>query len=198
MIRINLLPPEYAEAQTRKERNFILAVVGVALSFFLIVVYGFKKAQSADLDRKIIQSESDLKKYQAIVDQIQNIEQQKNKLASKRDVIRNLNSSRLIYPVFLEDLLPLIPADVWVSDFELQRQSGSTLEYRLSSKALSNYALATWISNLEQSVHFSAVKLDQITYEYSGDKEKGAPPVLSFSIAFSYQHKGPMPLSKFN
>jgi Tfp pilus assembly protein PilN len=145
------------------------------------------------LERRIVEAENTLRQYQAIVDQIRDIEGKKQKLIAKRDVIINLNRARLTYPVFFEDLLPLVPSDVWVSDIRFE----SANNIRLSSRASSNYALATWLSNLQNSTNFSNVKLDRISYEYAGDKET-TQPMLSFQLTFTYNHQGPMPLTENN
>lgn len=196
MIRINLLPPEYATRQTQKELQFLVfGTVGIAL-LILMSWLTLKKTQAANLEGDIRKAEDDLGRYQAIVDQIASIEESKRRLSAKRDVIVNLNKSRIFFPVFFEDFLPLVPADVWVSDIRLDSQSGLSANYHMSSKALSNYALATWLTSLQQCPHFSNVKIDRIAYE--APQEKGTPSVLSFNLSFTYQHQGPMPLSEVN
>jgi len=109
-------------------------------------------------------------------------------------VIVNLNRSRLIFPVFFEDLLPLIPSDVWLLDIHFDKSAGAGADYKLNAKALSNYALATWLTNLEQSTHFSNTKISAISYD-NGGEEKGGP-TLSFQVSFTYQHQGPLPLAE--
>jgi Tfp pilus assembly protein PilN len=198
VIRINLLPPEYSAAQSKNELKVLVAVVSVVVVSLGGLLLIYEKRKAANLDQLIAEQQVKLDQYKNVDSQIQRIESDKRALQSKRDVIRNLNSSRLIYPVFFEDLLPLIPSDVWISDIKLDRQAGPQLDYKLTSRALSNFALATWLTNMEQSTHFSNVKIDRINYEYAGGAEKDTPPVLSFQLSFSYQHKGPLPLSEFN
>lgn len=195
MIRINLIPPEFAAAQAQKEQKILFGTVAGSLVVVLVVFWGLKAVQAKRLEGKIVEADQTLRKYQAIVDQIKDIEDKKQRLTAKRDVIVNLNRSRLVFPVFFEDLLPLIPSDVWVTDLRFERQSGTGYEYRLSSRALSNFALATWLSNLEQSPHFSNTRLDRISYENSGDQRE---PVLNFQLTFTYQRQGPMPLTEIN
>lgn len=125
------------------------------------------------------------------------METKKQVLVAKRDVILGLNKTRLAFPVFFEDLLPLIPSDVWVTEVKMDRQNGAGGDYHLNSKALSNFALATWLTNLQQSTHFTNVKLDKISYDY-GSSEKDGQATLSFTLTFTYQHQGPMPLSENN
>lgn len=194
MIRINLIPPEYAEAEAKRQQQFLLGTGGAILVVLMLSFWGIKVAQAKSLQGKIIEAESTLRSYQAIVDQIKEIEDKKTKLTAKRDVILGLNRTRLVYPVFFEDLLPLIPSDVWVTEIRLERSNGNGGDYRLTCKAMSNFALATWLSNLQQSTHFTNTKLDRINYDSSSDKENQS--VLSFQLTFSYAHQGPMPLTE--
>jgi type IV pilus assembly protein PilN len=196
MIRINLIPAEYAAARAKKEQQILLGAGAGIVVVVLVAFLGFKRSQASSLQEKIQTAESDLKTYQATIDQINQIQADKTRLMTKRDVILGLNRSRLVYPVFFEDLLPLIPSDVWVSDIRFERAAGTSQEYRLSSKALSNFAVATWLTNLEQSTHFTNIKIDRINYEYAPTDKTN--PTLSFQLSFSYQHQGPLPLSEMN
>ncbi|MCG3203905.1 MAG: hypothetical protein KCHDKBKB_00582 [Elusimicrobia bacterium] len=194
MIRINLLPPEYAEAQSKKELQVLLGSLGVFVFVVLILFWFTQSRKAARLEKQIIEAEAELQKFQAINSQIETIEASKKRLTSKRDVIRNLNKSRLIYPVFFEDILPIIPSDVWVTNIQITEQ-GSAMKVVMTSNALSNFAVATWLTNLQQSTHFSNIELSQISY--SNNAEQGGQ-TLSFSITCSYQHQGPFPLQEFN
>lgn len=196
MIRINLIPPEYAQLQGEQDQKLILVSATIVASVFMILFLGVKKIQASRLESKINEAQATLHQYQAIVDQIKDIEEKKNRLTSKRDVIVSLNRSRLIYPVFFEDLLPLVPSDLWVSEIKMDRSSGASADYRLSCRAASNYSVATWLTNLQQSTNFSNVKLDRINYEYAGGDKDNSAPTLSFQLTFTYSHQGSMPLTQ--
>jgi type IV pilus assembly protein PilN len=193
LIRINLLPPEYAAAQAKKEQQLILGTVAGVLVVFLFLFWFIQSRRAARLERQIEEADAELRKFQAIISQIETIENSKKQLLAKRDVIRNLNRSRLIYPVFFEDMLPIIPSDVWVTNVQIQ-ESGTAMKVVMASNALSNFALATWLTNLQQSTHFTNVELSPISY---ANNDQGGQ-TLTFSITCSYQHQGPFPLQEFN
>ncbi len=194
MIRINLLPPEYAAAQSKKEQQIIFGGAGALVVAFLMIFWMIESRKAARLERQINDAEAELRKFQAIISQIESIEANKKQLTAKRDVIRNLNRSRLIYPVFFEDILPIIPSDVWVTNVIINEQ-GQGMKVTMTSNALSNFALATWLTNLQQSTHFSSVDLSPISY--NNNPETGAQ-TLAFTITCTYQHQGPFPLQEFN
>lgn len=193
MIKINLLPPEYEQVQARREQKVIFGLGGVVLAVVLLGFYAIEAKKAAALGAKISEAENDLKKYQAIVSQIDQIEADKKRLSAKRDVIRNLNRSRLVYPVFFEDLLPIIPSDIWISNVQITEMGQGQMKVVMASNALSNFALATWLTNLQQSTHFSGIDLSPISYAKT---ETGS--TLSFVLTCVYQHKGPFPLSDAN
>lgn len=193
MIQINLLPPEYAIAQAKREQQIIFGSVGSVTVVVLLLFWVVQTRKAAALERQVIEAEAELKKFQSIISQIDSIEANKRQLLAKRDVIRNLNRSRLIYPVLFEDLLPIIPSDVWVTNIQILGQ-GPSMKIVMASNALSNFALATWLTNLQQSTHFSGVELSAISY---ANNESGGQ-TLTFSINCSYQHQGQFPLSEYN
>lgn len=192
MIRINLLPPEYEAAQARKEQQFIFGTSGGLVVVLLLLFWGLKVRQAAALEEKIAEAEADLRKYQTIVSQIEQAEADKQRLSAKRDVIRTLNRSRLVYPVFFEDFLPIVPSDVWVTSIQITEQGGQ-MKVAMAANALSNFALATWLTNLQQSTHFSGVELGPIAYAPS----EAGPPTLNFNLGCFYQHQGPFPLAEY-
>ncbi len=193
MIRINLLPPEYAAAQAKKEQQIILGTVAGVVVLFLFLFWFIQSRRAAKLERQIEEADAELRKFQAIISQIETIENSKKQLLSKRDVIRNLNRSRLIYPVFFEDMLPIVPSDVWVNNVQIT-ESGQSMKVVMASNALSNFALATWLTNLQQSTHFTGIDLSAISYS---NNDQGGQ-TLTFSITCNYQHQGPFPLQEFN
>ncbi|MCB4755698.1 MAG: PilN domain-containing protein [Elusimicrobia bacterium] len=189
MICINLLPPEYAEAQSQREQKILFSTVGGCLLACMVLFLGIKKRQAAVLKADIARAQAELDRYQTIVAQMNQIQNDKQKLLEKRDVIKNLNRSRLIYPVLLDDLLPIIPPDVWITNIQFEEQ-GAQIKISMDNNALSNYALATWLTNLKQCIHFSGVNLvGAISYTKTDQGQ-----TLTFKTAGFYQHQGPFPL----
>jgi Tfp pilus assembly protein PilN len=193
VIRINLIPPEYAAAQDKKEQQILIGTTSCFVAIALILFWFVQSRRAAELERKINDADAELKTYQSIIAQIDTIEANKRQLLAKRDVIRNLNRSRLIYPVLFEDLLPILPSDVWLSQMQFADQ-GASIRITMNMSAISNFSVATLLSNLQQSTHFSGVELSPISYSTS----ETTGQTLTFSIVCMYQHKGPFPLMDGN
>jgi type IV pilus assembly protein PilN len=193
VIRINLIPPEYEEAQSKKELRIMLGVGGGIIITAMVLFLVMKKSQSRKLNKDIQEAQIELDRYQTIVAQINQINTDKQRLTERRDVIKNLNRSRLIYPVLFDDLLPIVPSDIWVTSMLFDDQGGGRIKVSMDTRATTNFALATWLTNLQQSVHFSSVDLGPISYTKS---EQGS--TLNFKITCVYQHSGPFPLVDTN
>lgn len=193
MIRINLLPPEFEAEQRKKEQQIIFGGAGAIVVVVLGLFWVAQKARAAALAEEVTKAEAQLREYQATIAQIEQIEKDKARLLQKRNVIRELNRSRLIYPVFFEDFLPIVPADVWLTSLSFTEQGGQ-IALDMNCSATSNFALATWLTNLQQSTHFSNVDLGAISYS----KTEAQPTVLTFTIKCSYRHQGAFPLAEYN
>lgn len=192
MIRINLLPPEYEIAQRKKEQQVIFGGAGAIICTILALFWITQKTRAASLAEEVTKAEAQLREYQATIAQIEQIERDKGRLTQKRNVIRELNRSRLIYPVFFEDFLPIVPADVWITSLNFAEQ-GEQMQIDMNCSATSNFALATWLTNLQQSTHFTNVDLGAISYS----KSESQPSILTFTLKCSYRHQGPFPLAEY-
>jgi Tfp pilus assembly protein PilN len=73
-------------------------------------------------------------------------------------------------------------------------EAGDRIQVDMNCSATSNFALATWLTNLQQSTHFADVDLGAISYS----KSETAPTLLTFAMKCTYRHQGPFPLSEFN
>lgn len=183
MIRINLLPPEIHVAEVRRQFALLGGILGGIIVFSMVVFLGTRIAKASKLQKDLAQANDELRKYQAIVDQVSALEQTRNQLKARRDVIHQLLKGRLLYPKFFEDFMALLPNEIWVTSLNTIPADGGTININLNAQATSNYAIADWLSNLQKSPYCSAVDLGTISAQ---DTEDGRAPILTFSIKFKY------------
>ena len=188
MIRINLLPREiYIEDARRQIKS-----IGIAVVFFVIAVmlgiYLWQFNVQHREEARNVELNTELKKYQAIVDQVSELEQTRNLLRARRDVIQQLLIGRLIYPKFFEDFMALLPSEIWVANIGTTLDSQGVMSVTVTAQSLSNFAIADWLTNLQSSPLCSDVKLGTISSQEQGE---GKATVLGFSITFRYLKKGP-------
>lgn len=186
MIKINLLPREiYVEDARRQIKTAGVAVAGF-LGVIMVVAYLYQISVKHREEVRNVELNTELRKYQAIVDQVNELEQTRNLLRARRDVIQQLLIGRLVYPKFFEDFMHLLPSEVWVNSINTSVDPGSgVMSVTVSAQSLSNFAIADWLVNLESSPFCSDVRLGGITTQESADRA----PTLSFSMTFKYLRK---------
>lgn len=186
MIKINLLPREiYIEDARRQLRAIGVLVVGVFVAGML-GMYFYELNIKRKEEARNVELNTELRKYQAIVDQVNELEQTRNLLRARRDVIKQLLVGRLIYPKFFEDFMALLPSEVWVGSVNTSLDAQGVMSVTISAQSLSNFAIADWLTNLQGSPLCSDVKLGAIS---TADQGEGKSPILSFGLTFKYLRK---------
>jgi Tfp pilus assembly protein PilN len=188
MIRINLLPREiYAKRQLEQLKMIGLLLAGVVV--LAVAAFSYLQIQKeAKVDQEIGDAKRELVKYQEIDNRVRELDSARGQLSSQRSVIEQLLTGALIYPRFFEDYISLLPSEIWVTSVNTQMNAAGGLEVTANAQALSNFAIADWLTNLQTSPLCSNVKMGAI----SGTEESDASPALySFTMSFSYVRKGP-------
>ena len=190
MTKINLIPPEIRAATTQRQIRTLGMAAGGIVAVGLIGFWTTRYSRLKNITAELTQAQADLAKYQAIVDKVNTLEQTRNQLKARSDVIKSLMKGRLTYPKMLEDFMPLMPGDVWINSFGTAPNSAQPdwMDLTLSAQSLSNFAIADWLTNLQGSPLCADVKLGAISTQESTD---GKPPVLSFTMNFRYLRKEP-------
>lgn len=180
MTRINLLPPDVKAAQARKQQIRIAVVVGGAVIMTMLGLWAMRFGKAASLSRRINTTTVELERYRPIVDKVTSLESTRNQIKTRLDVIQQLLKAGLLYPVFFETFLSLKPNGVWLTSMDTQI-AGDGLKLTISAQSSSNYAIADWIYNLENSKYFSSVELGAISASGAG-----SDAILTFSLSCGY------------
>lgn len=165
MAKINLLPWR-DELRKQKQQDFIVAIgVAVVITGLLLVgvymhIEGLKEYQQ--------RRNQLLKDEIVIVDrkirEIKDIEEKKNKLLTKIDVIQKLQESRPEIVHLFDELAKVTPDGVYLTKFV---QSGHALT--MQGKAQSNARVSAYMRAIEASAWLKAPKLSII--KGKGDKK---------------------------
>ncbi len=187
MIKINLLPKEI-EKRAAAQQKVIL--IGGAVGFVLLILIGgyfSRVAKLTTLKGRIARVEKELKKLKPVVQKVNEIQKKKEALNNKIEVIKNLMSSRLLYPVFMEKFAAILPTRVWITALNTKTVDNA-LELKLSVLAGDNYAVADFINILELSEKYHNIEFTGISTVSADDAE-----VRSFTINCSYYPTGKVP-----
>lgn len=169
MIRINLLPQEDAQRVAGKRQEMAVGGLVVVAAFGLLVLahvwqegrVGATRGALAVVDKK-------LEAIQGPFSEISKIEQQKQELREKLQVIGELES-RTAGPVrMLADLSTATPDRLWLTELQ---QTGP--QVKVTGFGVDEQTVAEFLQRLAQSPYFKGVDLQETSQdEESGGKQK--------------------------
>lgn len=156
MIYINLLPVREIRRRN-KAKNQIFALVGAfAVLLALLGIYALLQANTITARNATLQ---DLKKekqrYTKIINQIKQLEKDKQVLENRIAVINKLKASSSLTVHALDEVAKITPSKrIWLTTLN---QSGGTL--KISGMALDNRTIAKYMDDLKTSQYIKDVRL---------------------------------------
>lgn len=156
-----------------------------ALVFILTLIHIHQRIVRNRLRAEAGALQNELDRYLPVAAQVDAMEQAKTQLQARKTVIQQLEGERLRYPQLMEDLLKLLPGNVWLTNLTTQTTTGDTMSIAMDVVALDHYAVADLVSNLESSQIFSDVDLGTLTLSQSPTGQS-----ISFHLGTSYRKGG--------
>jgi type IV pilus assembly protein PilN len=155
MIRINLLP-----VRAKKKRNTsIYQIVAMAAILMVTVVSSFTvhsvySAQVEEREKKISDNETEIKRLQKIIGEVNELDKQKTRLLNQLAVIDKLEKGKRGPVRVLDDLSNSIPKRVWVTSF---REANGALS--ITGSAMDNSDISEFMRALQRTPYFSEISL---------------------------------------
>jgi len=184
MIKINLLATELIKKEERNELIILAYAVLIIAVITGALNYAAKFRSYKKLESRVTQSQRELDKYESILKQVEALHATAAVLETKKSVINTLMQGRLTYLFFMEDILEVLPYNLWFRTVNTQLGSDGKISVNMDAEALDNYAIADFLSSLAASSDFGNVELGAITTA-SG----GKVPTSSFHLKFDYKKK---------
>ncbi|MFH1957963.1 MAG: PilN domain-containing protein [bacterium] len=159
MLRINLLPYEIEKKAAARKQIFLASVAGAVVVFIVAGCFLMRVAKIASLKKESKKADAELSRYNAELEKIQIIENQKKSLQTRLSTIDGLMASQLNYPKMMEVMtLPsVLPANVWLKTFTTRDAGPEEISFIFDAEAADNYAVADFLTNLEKSPLFDKV-----------------------------------------
>jgi type IV pilus assembly protein PilN len=186
MIRINLLKPERKEvrelptaaagefkAKKRFPYGLLILLVGIIA---IVALYFYQKNEISKEQALLDAAIQEKKSLQYVEAKLQELEEQRNNLKRKIDLINNLKSQQANAVIIMDELSKKIPDWVWLTDASF---SANRINFR--GRAISNNLLADYIYNIKQSPYFDNVNLISSTLRQSGNN-----PYFEFSLTVDF------------
>ncbi len=161
MIRINLLPPEIAEKKKQKSQTQLI-IAGVVL--ILVILIGVIVKQSRRLsvvEKEFNEVNIALQKESETVAKVQLLQQKKADLDKRMSVIKKLVKGQFFWVEILDEISQRLPQNVWLGSFT-SSDSGVEKILTFSGIAFDNFAIADFITSLDNSHYFGEVELSYI------------------------------------
>ena len=171
----------------KEERNELIILAYAALVAAVIAAafdYTAKLRCFNKLEYRISQSERELSKYESIQRQVEALQATTNVLETKKNVINTLMQGRIAYLYFMEDIVEMLPYNMWLKTINTQLGGDGSNTVTMDAEALDNYAIADFVSSLSTNQSFSNVEMGSITTS-AGSKMT----VSSFKVTFIYKKK---------
>ena len=159
MIRINLLPRDEMPAQSKLSMPHISSFAPLVLVLVAagIVAAGsvYQSQQIAALEQTIEQEEAESRRLAPEIAKIKRLNQQRQDLNDRLDVITRLDSDRYFRVHLMDELNRSLPGYTWLTRFE--DVGGDS--YAVEGVTFSNFLVSDFLQGLAESPWFASVDL---------------------------------------
>jgi type IV pilus assembly protein PilN len=155
MIRINLLPVREIEKQAVLRKQFdIFCAATVAMLIGVGLIWMMDTRTLGQLETEKAGWRIELDRLKPIVDEVTALEQRQTFLNTRIETIQRLRSNQRGPVHVLDELSRNLPEQTWLETID---ESGGV--YKVAGYALTNFAVADLLRNLQRSREFAGVDL---------------------------------------
>jgi type IV pilus assembly protein PilN len=175
MIRMNLLPVRELKkrAQLRQQLYMIGALVGVMV-LGVAALWWLDRQTISRLEIEKASLEGELGRLKQIVDEVNTMEKRQKLLNARLETIQRLRQNQRGPVLVLDELSRNLPEQAWLETID---ETGGV--YKVAGYALTNFAVADLLRNLQRSQQFD--KVDLIASEQAA---VATQQIKKFSIQF--------------
>ena len=163
MIKVNLVPLELLGKA--KQRQLILQAAAVG-SIMLVILAGVSFGHwfgKHRLEQTLAYDEAELRRLDAIVKQVEELEKAAAAVRARLNVIEDLLLGRAYYPIFMSEFARSVPGGIKVNSMTTASAGASAVKLNISAVANSNEDIAAWIKTLEKNAKFSLIELGAVS-----------------------------------
>ncbi len=159
MIRINLLPELKKKARKQIQLPTVSAAWPMAATVIYLVVIAsvafMQHATAHRLSKKIAVAKEESEKLAPQLAKIKQLTSERQEVNKRLEIIRALDRTRYFRVKSMNDLSRTLPPNVWLTDFE----ENSSTSCSIAGVAFTNFSIADYMRNLEESKIFTGVGL---------------------------------------
>ena len=163
MIKINLVPAEILAKAKQRQLLLQASVIGGLLALVLVLVSVGHWYGKRSLEIDLATNEAELKRLDAVVKQVEELEKAAAAVRARLNVIEDLLLGRAFYPVFMSEFARSVPAGVRVNSMTTAATTPGTVKLMIGAIANSNEDIAAWVKTLEKNAKFGMIELGAVT-----------------------------------
>jgi len=167
MIRINLLKPGHKDLKEsptaapmvefkEKRSQSLFGVIPLLTILAVAALFFFQKSEMNKEQDMLTKAQEEKRTLQYVVVKLEELQQQRELLQRKIDLIVRLQAEQPSAVIILDELSRQLPEWVWLTE-----ASFDGAQISLKGRTINNNLLADYIRNLEESPHFEDVELIQ-------------------------------------
>ena len=201
MIEVNLLPggkkrsgrrgPSFSfsmpEIGGLPQDRWVLGSGAVVLVVLIAAGYLFWSMSGTygEVEAAVEEAAADSARYADLIQQAEVLRARRDSIAQRVEVIQEIDQDRYVWPHIMDELARALPEFTWLNSV-VQTSLGAELELRITGMAGNNFALTTFMENLEASPYIRGVTLinTQLTVQSAGGVSRN---VNQFTLEAAYE-----------
>ena len=180
-IRLNLLPPEYRPAPTVTVFPIFFGVIVGLVVLVVSIMFLLTQADLNEVSAKVERTTSEIVSLKPSVDSYDLIMSAVDGLRKRKDVFVYLDNSFTDWYLFIANIAPLVPENVWLFEISAETQRDALNAGRVSVRGRvaegEVLPVSFFMENLEVSPYFTDVRFVDSILSYIVDK-----PVHEFTV----------------
>jgi len=163
MIKVNLVPAELLAKAKQRQLMLQAAVLGSLMVLVLVAASFGHWYGKRQLEQRLEYAESELKRLDRIVKQVEELEKAAAAVRARLGVIENLLLGRAYYPIFMSEFARTVPSGVRVNAMTTGSLTPGTIRMSIAAIANSNEDIAAWVKTMEKNPRFGLIELGAVT-----------------------------------
>jgi len=151
MIKINLVPQDVLDREVQKQR---IAQVGVVAGVVVVLLAGVSYAHwhaKVTLQAELKVAQAEMEKLKDAKNKLDLAKRRQEDVKRRRGILQELLSSRKLYPVFMSDMIDVLPSAVWIEALDSKNTSLESLDLSISALAQRPEDVAGWLRALNST-----------------------------------------------
>ncbi len=182
MIKINLLPRDMQREEGNKKQQQIAVLSIILVACLLLVWFVSMKTSLIKKQKELKTAEEELEKVRVLVEAVEKKKQQKDALDRKWGIVEKLLQGRFKWAMIMDEMQKSLPKNIWLTSLSGAKNEAGNL-ININGMSFDHFAIADFITTLEDNEYFENVELTSITEAAAADK--GGRATYSFNVTMT-------------